>query len=121
MRAAAAGVLAEVAGDLDAEATRTANAAIQEAIAVVSSVEFDEMPWIGVSDESVVTLRWQLGEEGVALFFSGGGAFALSTKSGPTDHYTTDYMERRVAEGLPATVRSKITRLSLGGASTIAA
>ena len=104
--------------DLDADAVRQVNAAIQEAIAVVSSVEIGEMPWIGVSDECVVTLQWQIADEGVALFFAGSGTFALSTKSSPTDHCTTDYAERRVAEGLPAAVRSKIARMSLDRASS---
>jgi hypothetical protein len=121
LSADAAMALAEAAGDLDANATRAAQEAIQEAIGIVSGVDFTTLPWIGVSDEGVVTLQWQLGEEGVALFFAGGGTFALSTKSGPADHYTTDYGERRVVEGLPAAIRSKIVRLSLDGASTIAA
>jgi hypothetical protein len=119
LSAAAATALADVAGDLDADAAREAQAAVQEATAVLRTANFTAMPWIGISDTGLVTLQWQRDEEGVALFFSGDGVFGVSTKTGANDHYT-DYRERQTADGLPTAIRSKIIRLSVTRASTFA-
>jgi hypothetical protein len=114
---AAAKALAEAANDLDSAAKRDADAAIQEAITTVSGVDFDQMPWIGVSDESIVTLQWERGDVGMVLIFSGDGVFALSPKSGSGEHYTREYREQKTAEGLPSAVHAEIIRLSQSGAS----
>lgn len=121
IRGAATRALAETINDLDHEGISAAERAIQEAIAVVSPIAFDEMPWVGISDESVVTLRWQKADEGVALFFSGDGVFSLSTKSGRHDHYAAGYREQKTSNGLPLPLQSKIERLSRYRGFTIAA
>ncbi len=101
--------------DLDPAGERAAENAIQEAVSVVSFVEFSKMPWIGVSDESIVTLQWQDNDKGVALFFSGGGILGFSTKQGRDAPYMGTYQEGTTQNGLPDAIRSEILRLSKRG------
>lgn len=105
-------VIQKAAPDFDELQLTRANRAVEEAISVMSVVEFEEMPRMDVSDEGVFMLRWQRGHIGIALFFSGEGGFSFSSKSGPNDHYTSDYTERRVEEGVTENLRSTILALS---------
>jgi hypothetical protein len=98
--------------DLGTDDMTNARAAIEEAISLVSVAIFGTMPWIGVSDEGIVSLLWQCDDLGVFLCFSGDGTFAFSTKSGVDDHYCADYTERAVRDGIPESILSSIERLS---------
>jgi hypothetical protein len=84
LSAAAATALADVAGDLDADAAREAQAAVQEATAVLRTANFTAVPWIGISDTGLVTLQWQRDEEGVALFSPAMEFSAYQQRQAPT-------------------------------------
>lgn len=108
------GIIGELASSLDLgdnEKLTAENAAV-EAVRLVSPLGFGVMPWIGFTDDGVLMLQWQRKNKGVTLFFSGDGEFSYSTKSGPDDHYTSDFTELMVSDGIPLPIRSEIAKIS---------
>lgn len=98
--------------DLDDDSQKMAQRAISDASIVIASMEFTEMPWVGISDDGIVTVQWQRDDKGIAFFFSGDGIFDFSVKASPTDHYSTDYVSQKVSNGVPGVFRSEVSKLS---------
>lgn len=112
LRRAVSSAIARAAPGFTDDETVAADKAMEDAIAVVAAVEFNDMPWIGITDECVITFQWQNGDEGVLLSFTGDGVFGFAMKAGSGSRYSSDYKEQTTAEALPPPVSSKISRLS---------
>jgi hypothetical protein len=89
-----------------------AREAVGEAVAVVGPVDFGEDPWVGVTDDGALMVRWQRDDRGVLLSFTGDGVFGMAIKGDHEATYAADYREQETSYGLPADVLMEIMSLS---------
>ena len=111
-------VLEEFSAGCGHDELSQATDAMNEAISLVSKIEFGDLPWVGISDDSILSLQWQRDASGVLLTFAGDGVFGFAVKAGPQSSYSDEYAENEVAQGIPQTLAKQITRLSISVEAT---
>jgi hypothetical protein len=86
--------------DIEPENVTVANAATDEAVALIQGTEISVMPRVIFSEDGILALQWQRGEYGVALIFAGNGAASISFRR-PGQFYAENGIEVRISDGLP--------------------
>ena len=96
---------------VDPEAVEDARAALDQAARFVERELPDAQAFATLSDEGLVTLRWQKGGEGMLLIFAGDGlgTYAIREHGGA---YGTNYREFDLKDPLPVAARDAIVRVA---------
>src|ERR1039457_5248858 len=101
-----------MASPFSSEEAQAAKSAVSEAITVMGSIDFDQVPLVEFTDVGTLTIQWERDDDGVLLSFSGDGIFGFSLKKGPESSYAGTYQERNVTESVDSATRAEINRLS---------
>jgi hypothetical protein len=86
--------------DVDAECSAIADAAKQEAVAIVQRWNLSGDPRVMFSDDGVLTLQWQRDEYGVALIFAGDGMASIAFRR-PGQLYAENGIDVAINENIP--------------------
>jgi len=82
--------------------TQRADAAAEEAIAMVSRLKLARKPVAMLSEDGFLTLQWQSEEQGAALIFAGDGTVSVAV-SNSDRFYAESLIEIKVTDALPST------------------
>lgn len=77
-----------------------ADAAMNDALAVVNRANLDGSPNVMFSEDGILTLQWQRGEFGVALIFAGDGTASIAFRR-PGQLYAQNGIDIAVSDDLP--------------------
>jgi hypothetical protein len=86
--------------DVDAECLSIADAAKQDAVAIVQRWNLNGDPRVMFSDDGILTLQWQRDEYGVALIFAGDGMASIAFRR-PGQLYAENGIEVAINDNIP--------------------